>query len=419
MKLIYLSRWLPYPASNGSKLRIYNLLKRLAARGHDIHLITFYQPGEDPQAAADHLGQFCSAVEWVEYRPFERNGWRERLGFLRPRPRSVSATFVPQVARLVEAALKEKQPDLLVASQIDMAEYGKAAEKYGVPNVLEELEIAAVYEYFRRVRNPKLWVRRGLTWLKLATYTRHLAKHYRLITVVSEDEQKLVGTLSGETALHVISNGADLEQYHFHPYRAAERAERMVFNGALTFDQNYNAARFFLSEIFPLVRQAAPDLEVLITGRYDGVDLAGLRPDGGGLPAGVTLSGFVQDLRPLVAGSAICIAPIVDSGGTRLKILEAFALGTPVVTTTMGAEGLGAQYGEHILTADTPRDFAEAILRLRRDPELAARMTEKARRLVEARFDWEPIAARLDELLHQAAGLPLASDRVQTAGTPK
>jgi glycosyltransferase involved in cell wall biosynthesis len=394
MDILYLSRWLPYPPANGSKIRIYNMLKRLAAQGHQIHLSTFYEEGENPQNAIEHLKQFCSQVECVLYKPFQPSSWQSRAAFFAPKPRSVINTYRPEMAQRTEMALVSGKFKVLVASSIDMAGYGLLAGRYAIPAVLEELEVATVYEQFSRAKSPKERLRYGLTWLKYSAYIRKLARNYKAITVVSDDEREISSKLTGKTPIRVLPNGADLQSYQFHPYLAAERSNQLIFNGALTFNLNYEAVQYFLKDISPLLNDSEPDMALLVTGRYERVDLTGLK-----ITPQVKLTGFVDDLHPLMQNSLACVVPLLRGGGTRLKILEAFALGTPVVATSKGAEGLGARHEEHLLIADTPRDFANAILRLKREPDLAVRLAQNARKLVEERFDWEAITAELDKIL--------------------
>ncbi len=400
MKLLYLSRWMPYPASNGSKLRNYNLIKRLAGQGHTLHLITFYGPGENLHTAIEHLKQFCVEVECVPYKPFQPSSWQAKAAFFALRPRSVIATFQTEMARRVEIALVSGTIQVVIANEIDMAAYGLRTKKYSIPALLEELETSTLYEQFRQAQKTKNRLRYGLTWFKLKTYIRHLARHYQAITVVSERERALVQSIVGQTQtlLQVLPNGADLATYQFRPYCAEERSNQLIFNGALTFNLNYEAMHYFLTEIFPLLRQTDPALKLLITGHTEGVALAQLTQ---GNHQNILFTGYVADLATLVAQSKVCIAPLLRGGGTRLKILEAFALGTPVVATTKGAEGLEAQSEEHLLIANTPSEFVQAILRLQRDPELAARLTKNARSLVERNFNWDIIALQLDRILHR------------------
>ncbi len=152
--------------------------------------------------------------------------------------------------------------------------------------------------------------------------------------------------------------------------------------------------QWFLTEVYPRIKQRVPNVSLTISGSTSGVDLAGLRLD-----ESVHLSGYVEDVRPLVAGGAVCVAPIRQGSGTRLKILEAMALGTPVVATSKGAEGLGVTPGEDILLADEPVEFAAQVVRLLHDPALHEHLARNARRLVEQYYDWEQIGQRFVELV--------------------
>lgn len=405
MKILYLSRWLPYPPNNGSKLRQYNLLKRLARHGHEIELVTFYDEDENFADAARHLAEFCRTVEGVMYHPFAPTTRQARLAFFDRRPRSVVATYRPEMAQLVDNRLAVCLPDWLIASEIDMAIYGLSAARHGVGTLLEELEVGVPYNRWRTAKSLPQRLRHRLTWWKLRGYIRELARYYRVFTVVSEQEQGLVAPLVKPNPVHVLPNGADLDFYDFQPYRATESVPRLIFNGSLKFSLNRDAVIFFLNDIFPLVRQAEPDLRLLITGAYDGIVPTELVNGHVDHLQNVEFSGYVDDIRPLVAQSAVCVVPLLAGGGTRLKILEAFALGTPVVATTKAAEGLNVQPGVHLLVADSPAKFAAAVLRLYRTPDLAAELSINARRLVADFYSWDSVVASLNERLTDGKSL--------------
>jgi glycosyltransferase involved in cell wall biosynthesis len=156
--------------------------------------------------------------------------------------------------------------------------------------------------------------------------------------------------------------------------------------------------RYFLREIYPLIRDQHNEVSLTITGSTKGVDLTTLMLD-----ESVSLSGYVDDIRPLVAGSAVCVVPLRIGGGTRLKLLESMALGTPVVSTSKGAEGLDVVNGEHLLIADTPADFATCTLRLLCDTRLRRRLAINARQLVEEKYDWKQIGQRFVDLVEDVA----------------
>jgi glycosyltransferase involved in cell wall biosynthesis len=194
--------------------------------------------------------------------------------------------------------------------------------------------------------------------------------------------------------LTVIPNGVDLPLYDgdFGP----TEPDSLVFASTLTYKANLWALKFFLAEVFPIVRARRPGAKLYITGRTDGVPLQDLPSHNG-----VVLTGYLDDIRPRVACSSVCVVPMTVGGGTRLKILEAMALGTPVVSTNKGAEGLGVTTEENILIADEPTEFANAILRLLDDPALQAKLAANGQELVREKYGWDQIGEKLDRFLRQ------------------
>ena len=192
--------------------------------------------------------------------------------------------------------------------------------------------------------------------------------------------------------LEVVPNGVDCD--HNRPGLAQPQPIRLVYNGSLTYSANYDAMRWFLAEVYPRIKAQVPGVSLTITGSTRGVDLAGLALDDT-----VRLTGFVDDVRIPVAEAGVCVVPIRQGGGTRLKILEAMALGTPVVATSKGAEGLDAVDGEHLLLADDPEAFARRTVELLGNPALRHDLAANARRLVEDRYDWAAIGQRFVDLV--------------------
>jgi glycosyltransferase involved in cell wall biosynthesis len=160
----------------------------------------------------------------------------------------------------------------------------------------------------------------------------------------------------------------------------------LLYNGALTYGANHDAVRYFASEIYPILSKLYPGVKLLVTGRTTGVDLRGIEDC-----PGIELTGYVADMRDILATSAACAVPLRSGGGSRLKILEAMASGVPVVSTTMGAEGINCVNGEHILLADTAQSLAEAIAAVLTKPQLAENLAGNARRLVEQSYSWDSL----------------------------
>jgi polysaccharide biosynthesis protein PslH len=174
----------------------------------------------------------------------------------------------------------------------------------------------------------------------------------------------------------------------------------MIYPGALTYSVNLEAVLYFSREILPRVRRQIPEAQLFVTGSYEGIPPQRL-PRGDGL----TLTGHLPDVRRAVAESSICVVPLLRGGGTRLKVLEAMALGTPVISTSKGVEGLEVTPGVHVQIADRPDQFVSAVVRLLEDPERGRAMATQARELIRERYTWDRIGDLIERVLERAVSM--------------
>jgi glycosyltransferase involved in cell wall biosynthesis len=243
-----------------------------------------------------------------------------------------------------------------------------------------------------RALGLKSRLRRRLTWFKFHFYVSRLLKHIRAVTVVSEKERELVArSFSGVKKVSVIPNGIDVKGYA--GVAVEPKPNTMTFTGSFRYHVNYEAMVWFIARVFPLVLDKIPDAELIITGDHLNLPLPSQK--------NIRLTGYVNDVRKYIVASAVALAPLWSGGGTRLKILEAMAIGVPVVATSKGAEGLDARSGEHLLIADAPDAFADHVARLIQDRALAKRITSKAREFVKTHFDWDVVLPRFLQLVEQ------------------
>jgi glycosyltransferase involved in cell wall biosynthesis len=393
MKILFLSRWFPYPPDNGSRIRVLSLIKHLSIR-HQIDLISFASDSvADEQVSA--LGRYCQHVEVVRHRPFNPSRLTALVGFFSRRPRSVIDTHSAEMQRRVEEAGRDRSPDVVIASQLDMAPYALALST--VPKILEEVELTVLHEKYTRQRHPLKRLRNGLMWWKSSRYIAHLLRTFDGCTVVSEQERQQVLRVSPHyNCVAVVPNGVDTG--HYAADSGVPEPDRLVYSGALTYSANFDAMSFFLQDIFPLVQAQRPDVKLFITGKLDGVPIDHLAHN-----KSVVFTGYLDDVRPTIGRSWSSIVPLRIGGGTRLKILESLALGTPVISTCKGAEGLDLEIDRDILIADEPADFARAILKLLQDPELRQTLSHNGRRTVEAKYDWRTIGQQFDDFVEAVA----------------
>jgi glycosyltransferase involved in cell wall biosynthesis len=387
MNLLFLSRWYPWPADHGARLRVLNLLRSLATR-HVVDLISFAEEPVLP-AALEAMRGFCASVRVVPYRPFRPQGLRALAGFLDPRPRSVVDTHNSEFA---DAVVRFGRIDGVIASQIDMLPYALVADARW--RLLEELEAGVIFGAVATATNPLRRLRARLTRWKLARYVRQSLRRFDACTVVSERERALAMALGiAGDRIDVIPNGADTVGAK--SVEGAPIPNTCIYAGALTYSANHDAVRYFLTEIWPTLRTRHPELTFTVTGRTTGVDLAQLSTD-----ARVHFPGYLEDVRPAVASSWLSIVPLRVGGGTRLKVLESMALGTPVVSTSKGCEGLDLRIGEEVLVADTAQEFAAAVGRVLLDADLRARLSMAGCQAAK-RYDWSLIGNSLLAVLER------------------
>jgi len=389
-RILFLSTWCPLPPDNGSRIRAYHLLRALAS-AHEVTAVVFDPERccEAPVARFPELGS--ATMHRVAVDPFRYTHLPQWVKYLSPLP--VSLWPAREMRRIARSLWHREAFDAVVAVQSPVARYALMRE--GPARILDMDTALAWQMRGRHVQESGLasQLRTWTSWQKAECAERALLRRFHVSTVVSAAEVTYLRRLSGPAGarIEVIPNGVDCT-YH-RPGIAAKQPGSLVYNGALTYSANYDAMRYFVQDVFPLVHRDCPDIRLRITGSTAGVDLVPLEQNH------VEFTGYVQDIRPIVAGSAVCVVPLRQGGGTRLKILEAMALGTAVVSTSKGAEGLDVMDGVHLLIADDPAAFASATRSLLQDAGLRDRLVTNARRLVEERYDWREIGGRFVSLV--------------------
>ncbi|MFN8496842.1 MAG: glycosyltransferase family 4 protein [Anaerolineae bacterium] len=394
MRILFLSPWLPLPQDNGSKIRIYNLLRGLASR-HDVSLLAFSR-ATDQHDHLPALRELCSQVELVPWKAFEPDSLCARLGLISPKPRSLVDTHSPRMQQLIMDELRNAPYDAIVASELTMGTY--AGSFAGIPALLEDLELGG-YAGLPREGSRRAVVRHKLTWLKTRSYVARLLKHFRTVTVVSPQEYSIVSPLL-QPSQHVAMVPNCLDCAAYEPIQAHPLPNSLIFSGALTYAANYDGLSYFLEEIYPLVKAAVPAATLRVTGRCEGVPLPTAFDD-----ESIHFDGYIDDIKTAVARSWVSIVPIRKGSGTRLKILEALALGTAVVSTSKGAEGLELEHGVHLLLADTPQDFAEATIQLLKNAELRFRLGRNGQQRIAEKYDWSRVLPQFVGLVEALPGL--------------
>jgi len=270
-----------------------------------------------------------------------------------------------------------------------------ASKIKGIPKVLDAIEVALALDAYKTETSFLRRIRKGLTWLKLRGYTKSLLQKADACTVPSEQEREnLLEIIPGYKNLKVIPHSLDLSQYSG-PYEAPY-PNSLVYTGSFSYYANKDAAYYFLQDIYPEIKKMIPEATLKIIGNTNGAPLNEWPVDDS-----VDFTGLLYDVRPPVAESWLSVVPLRVGAGTRLKIIESMALGTPVVSTSKGAEGLDVVNGENILIADTAIGFANAVVSIVSSPELRAKLSQNGKKLIEQKYSSEVMGSSFNEFLNE------------------
>ena len=389
--LLALSPWFPCPADNGSRIRIFHLLRELS-RHFRIRLVAGLQD-DSPRDIPAPLARICEAVLTAPWQWHDGGQATGRAGAIRalvsPVPRSIRETDNPALRELIRGEIA-RRPDAVLVCELGIAPFVSLADlPPQTPCVLDGAEFSTAE------KAQAAGLRNRLTYGKARAYWHTALRPYTSITAVSSAEADAVRRVTGAGGppVAVVANGVEVAAY---PPRDPARVVpgRLIYNGALTYGPNLDAARWFAREILPAIQAEAPDAHLHITGRYTPEIAAEFAP----FP-GVTLTGFVPDMGAELAAAACCVVPLQGGGGTRLKILEAWAAQVPVVSTAVGAAGLSGAHSSHLLLANDAARFALSVVRVLRDPALAQTLAQNGRDLAAREYDWQAIGATLAALL--------------------
>jgi sugar transferase (PEP-CTERM/EpsH1 system associated) len=298
--------------------------------------------------------------------------------------------------RLVRQTLAEREIDVIFVYSSTMAQY--APSEYQARTIVDLVDVDSEKwrDFAGRIRPPKSWLYKS-EWKRLRRYEHAIASRYAFTVLTTEREAALLDELDEFTRrgrLRLISNGVDLEYFRPDERILKSSPPRLVFTGAMDYYANVDGVRWFVDEIFPLIHAEVPEVELLIVGGNPTAEVKKL-----GRREAVTVTGYVDDVRPYLLNATACVVPLRIARGVQNKVLEAMATGKAVIATPEAVAGLRVQPDLHLLLANNPAEFAQATLAVMRDEELSANLGFEARRFVEAEHAWEPFLERLNKLV--------------------
>ncbi|MBK5295260.1 MAG: glycosyltransferase [Acidobacteriia bacterium] len=399
MRILFVTRLIPYPLDSGRNQRSFHILQSLAAAG-EVTMVC-YISNEDQRAHVTHLRKYCSEVhciapsKWGHSRlanPSRPALWAHSLkDCLHPtRPMLLGWYESPSGKRLV-AELCARGYDLVWAERLPGMHLLPPRLSTRVIVDTDDLEHRKLLHDLRqgdwRLSKPLYW----LEYAKLRRLERNLLhKTPYEFTVCSLLDQRVLGD---SRRVSVVPNGIEMPEEPC-DIPGAPRDPVFMFLGAMDYRANIDGAQFFAAHVFPLLRREAPNARLLIVGRDPVPSIRNLHNGDS-----IVVTGTVPVIKPYLDQAIALVAPIRFGGGTRIKILEAMAYRKPVVSTTIGAEGLEVQAGVHLLIADDPAGLAAACLKLWREPAFSAQIARDAYDLVSRTYTWEAIGRKIEDLV--------------------
>ena len=399
-RLLVVSPRFLFPMDQGGKIRTANILKRMKDGAFELVLASPAPPNVARYAV--DVATVCDRfVSWPEPKPSQFRRVRALLDSI---PVAAATDRSAAGRRVISALLAEKPEVALVDfphAAVLLPERIDSASVIFTHNV--EAEIFARHAEVARGPMRPVWRDQAR---KMRAFEGAALRRFDSVIAVSARDAKALAELYGLKRLETIDTGVDLEFYAFQPAEAAPdtgpKGGTIVFTGAMDWRANIDGIAFLMDEVWPLVLAVRPEARALVVGRNPPEDLVGRAR---ALGFAWRFTGFVDDIRPYVAEANVYVIPLRVGSGTRIKAFEAMAMGRPVVSTTVGVEGLDVTHEHHYLAADTAADFAAAILRLLDEPARREQLARAARARVEERFSWSHVARQFEAICLRALEL--------------
>ncbi len=394
-RILLLTQVLPFPPDSGPKVKTYHVLKYLA-RQHEVTLVSFARGDQSSDIA--HLRKLCAAVHTA---PMTRPVWRDGLALgrsvLSGQPWMMLRDDRAEMRALIDAVCDARRFDFVHADQLNMAQYARRARARtpGLKTVLD-LHNALWVLYRRQAANMggprKLLLERD--WRLLKSYEAAACAEFDHVMAVSEEDRAALAEAGASGAGKILVVPITVDGDEKPVVSRAVGASHILHIGTMYWPPNIDAIRWFVGEVLPLIRAERPDVVFDCVGSRPPQDLIDL----GARDSRINVTGYVADALPFHEQAAVTIVPVLAGGGVRVKILDWMAQGMPIVTTTVGCEGIRVLHGESAMIADTPADFARAVLAVLADRALADRLGVNARATFERLYDYRAALKPMDQI---------------------
>lgn len=394
MNILTLCPKLPYPASDGGRIAIFEPLRRLAARGHDLTLLTFAH-GPPQEEALAYLRQFCR-LELVAH-DTRSHLLPAAMNLLSPEPYTIAKYASAAMARRLRSLMAEEQFALVQLENLHMSGYQAITKgEFHCPTLLRQQNVESLLA--ERYAATQRGLRRRYALLhamKVRRFESRMGAAMDLCLMITPQDAERMRRLNPRARTVVIPAGIDGEGFDLSPTR--EEPGSIVSIAAMDWPPNVDAVRWFHDHVLPLVRQARPDVRFYVVGKHPPPAIQALAQ-----PDRVVVTGFVDDVRDYLARGSVFVVPLRAGGGMRLKLLQAMAAARAIVSTTIGAEGISVTHEGELLLADDAAGFAAQTIRLLNDGALRRKLGRQARSVALGSYSWDYAVDLLESAYRQA-----------------
>jgi polysaccharide biosynthesis protein PslH len=391
MKVLFLSPYPPYPPNFGGSTRIFNLMRQVASR-HEVISLS-YESTLEGKADLSGLHAVADQVVCIK-RPPEKKRWNQAKSLVSSRTFQRMTHYSRAMQEAIDTLVAREKVEMIVVEFSQMAVFDFPAEP---AIIIDQHNVESDLIYRSCLASPpsfrKLY--QFVESKKFGREERLLLGKADVVTVTSDCDGKKLAENDPDLDIEVVPNGVDID--FFVPHDSPGEPNTLVFTGAIHYHPNFQGATWFLDNIFPLIQRDIEDVRFIAAGGTPPAELTDRQTNN------IIFTGYVDDIREYVAKASVFVVPLLVGGGTRFKVLEAMASGKPVVSTSLGSEGIPVKHGEDVLLADDPESFAAAVVELLKNRRKAERLTAAGRVFVEKNFAWNVIGARFERALERAA----------------
>lgn len=391
MKILYVCHRFPFPPKRGGKIRPFNMIRHLSASGHEVTVCSLTR-SEDEWREAQGIASYCTAFHHgAVSEPVQWARMIVRLPLVTPS--SMGYFRSAALAGTIDRLLRTERWDLIFVHCSSVAQYVEHVTD--VPKILDfgDMDSQKWLEYADYKPFP-LSLGYRLEGAKMLHAEKRLARRFDLSTATTRAEWQTLEDYRTGAETDWFPNGVDAS--FFCPTDGNYDPDTVSFIGRMDYYPNQECMKRFCAEVWPLLKSRRPGMKLLIVGADPSPEMRSLAQ----LP-GVTVTGSVPDVRPYIRGSALMVAPLAIARGTQNKILEAMAMGVPVVTSNAAAGGVDAEPEHHILVADRPDEIARAVLRIVENPVERARLARDGRDRMLSHHAWPRSMERLDAIIER------------------